>query len=107
MEKKIPSVFANKVSGNIGNNEKVAYSALDTKETITESNTLNTLKEKNINQKINEIFSSSSYVYKADVEISLRSGKVVKRIVGKNSLYLITLDNELIPIADIVDIKKI
>ena len=62
---------------------------------------------KNINQKINEIFSSSRYIYKADVEITLKSGKVVKRIVGKNSVHLITYDNELIPISDIVDIKTI
>lgn len=103
MNKKIPSVFANKIKGNVGNNEKVFYSALSSEE--VENKEIKT--PKNINQKINEIFSSSRYIYKADVEITLKSGKVVKRIVGKNSVHLITYDNELIPISDIVDIKTI
>ena len=62
--------------------------------------------EKNVNQKINDIFNSSTYVYKADVLIKLKNGEVVKKIVGRNSKHLITMDNELIPISDIVDIKK-
>ena len=31
---------------------------------------------------------------------------VNKRIVGRNSTHLITIDNELIPITDILDIEK-
>ena len=107
MNKKIPSVFANKIKGNVGNNEKVFYSALSTYENEEKAIKKDVKIPKNINQKINEIFSSSNYIYKADVEITLKSGKVVKRIVGKNSVHLITYDNELIPISDIVDIKTI
>lgn len=61
---------------------------------------------KNINQKINEVFNSSNYIYKADVELTLKSGTVVKRIVGRNSTHLITIENELIPISDVIDIKR-
>ncbi|MBR3209140.1 MAG: hypothetical protein IKF82_02615 [Bacilli bacterium] len=101
MEKKIPKVFANEVNSK-GNNNDTFYSyesSLDNKE-IKISN------EKNVNQKINDIFNSSTYVYKADVLIKLKNGEVVKKIVGRNSKHLITMDNELIPISDIVDIKK-
>ena len=39
------------------------------------------------------------------MEIKLKDGTVTKKIVGKNSTHLITMENELIPISDIVDIK--
>lgn len=102
MDKKIPKVFANKVDSD-GNNEKVYHSnnkAIEDKNEVSKFTF-----EKNINQKINDIFNSSSYVYKADVLIKLKDESVSKRIVGRNSTHLITMDNELIPISDIIDIK--
>ena len=107
MEKKLPKVFANKVEGKSGNNENVYYSHGKTEfhEDRT-SKTLSPLRGKNVNQKINEIFSSNSYIYKADVKITLKSGTVNKRIVGRNVTHLITIDNELIPITDVVDIER-
>ena len=103
MDKKIPKVFANKVDSD-GNNEKVYHStdkAIDDKKEVYKFTF-----EKNINQKINDIFNSSSYVYKADVLIKLKDETVSKKIVGRNSTHLITMDNELIPISDITDIEK-
>lgn len=104
MNKKLPSVFANKSIKSSGNNEKVFYSS--NSEVVDNSDRGIVTFEKNINQKINDIFNSSNYIYKADVEIILGDKTVTKRIVGKNSTHLITMDNELIPITDIVDIKK-
>ena len=103
MDKKIPKVFANKVDSD-GNNEKVYHSTdkvIDDKKEVSKFSF-----EKNINQKINDIFNSSNYVYKADVLIKLRNENVSKRIVGRNSTHLITMDNELIPISDIIDIER-
>ena len=40
------------------------------------------------------------------VKITLKSGTVTKRIVGRNATHLITIDNELIPITDVVDIER-
>lgn len=104
MEKKLPGVFANKVNGKAGNNEDV-YCSFDKKEERTVE-APSKLMGKNVNQKINEIFNSNSYIYKADVKITLKSGTVTKRIVGRNATHLITIDNELIPITDIVDIER-
>ena len=39
------------------------------------------------------------------MEITLEDGVVVKKIIGKNNQNLITMDNELIPINSIKDIK--
>ncbi len=122
MEKKLPGVFANKVEKPVGNNKKVFYSshndvesagvnsdAIDNRRT---GSTLSAAIEKaksagtpNINQKINSIFNSSNYIYKADVVLTTRDGKISKRIVGKNSIHLITMENELIPISEIIDIE--
>lgn len=116
MERKLPSVFANKIEKEVGNNKKVFYSGKDGVTGTSDRKATNEddfaqnikdhlIKPKNIYQKINDIFNSSRYVYKADVEITLKDGVVTKRIIGKNSNHLITIDNELIPISDIVDIK--
>lgn len=103
MDKKIPKVFANKVDSD-GNNEKVYHST--DKVLVDEKKDSKFSYEKNVNQKINDIFNSSNYVYKADVLIKLRNENVSKRIVGRNSTHLITMENELIPISDIIDIEK-
>ena len=106
MEKKLPKVFANKVVGKTGNNEEVYYSYGKDDYNDRTSNTTSKLMGKNINQKINDIFNSPNYIYKADVKLTLKNGSVTKRIVGRNSTHLITIDNELIPLTDIIDIEK-
>ena len=100
--KDLPKVFHNKLEKQINNNEKVYYSSNRTSENNQNTN----MSKKNINQIINSIFSSSDYIYKANVEIVLKDKKIIKRIIGRNKNYLITMDNELIKISDIVDIKK-
>lgn len=97
--KDLPKVFHSKVDKKFNNNEKVYYSNKDNREEVVEDN-------KNVSQKINEIFASPSYVYKANVEITLKDKKVTKRIIGRNKNYIITMDNDLIPITDIVDIRS-
>jgi hypothetical protein len=105
MNKKLPNIFANKVEKKAGNNEKVFYSTHDER-TTEETTSVIDVPKKNINQKLNDIFNSSDYIYKADVEIKLKNETVTKRIVGRNSTHLITIDNELIPLTDIIDIKR-
>ncbi len=104
MEKKLPKVFANKIEGKAGNNEDVYYSYDDKEERSVKTPSKHS--GKNLNQKLNEIFNSTSYVYKADVKITLKNGVLIKRIVGRNATHLITIDNELISLTDIVDIEK-
>ncbi len=107
MDKKLPGIYANKIDKKLNNNECVYYS--DSKKG---DNVVNKSKEKNIinkstlniNQKINNIFNSNKYVYKADVLITTKDGKITKKIIGQNKTHLITMENELIPISDILDI---
>lgn len=103
MNKKLPKVFANKIDKNIVNNKKVYYSSEANR--VEESSTKRNIDDKNIYQKISDIFSSEKFVYKANVDIKLKSGTKTVKIVGHNNIYLITMDNELIPISDIEDIN--
>ena len=109
MQKKLPKVFANSL-GKIKNNNTVFYSAdnndLNNDRNYDEKENKKKLKGKTVTQKINEIFSSPNYVYKANVEITLKDKKVTKRIIGRNKNYIITMDNDLIPITYIIDIKS-
>jgi len=110
MQKKLPKVFANSLE-EIHNNSTVFYSADSNGLTdsgdrsLEEIENVKKLKGITINQKINEIFNSPYYIYKAEVDITLDSGKVTKKIIGKNHKHLITMENELIPIETIRDIE--
>ena len=60
-----------------------------------------------INKKIDKLFKSNNYIYKIDVEIILINDTIKCTIIGKTKNSLITIDNKLISINDILDIKKI
>lgn len=126
MEKKLPSVFANKISKEINNNEKV-YSTKkeDVKEEKREEkikevkkdnkiivkknkeNKLNQPENEKITKKINEIFKTKKYIYKIPVKIKTNDDEYIKNIIGKNSKNLITIENELINIESIKDINVV
>ncbi len=99
MEKKIPKVFANKINRKIENNDSYSYTKNNE---FLKDDVVDNL---DINSKINNIFKSTNYIYKVDVNIKLKDGIVDKKIIGKKNGYLITMDNELIKIDDILDIN--
>ena len=101
--KDLPKVFRNNINKKFDNNNSVYYSNNDNRNIDFE----NTNDSKNVIQKINEIFSSPNYVYKANVEITLKDKKITKRIIGRNKNYIITMDNMLIPINEIINIRSI
>lgn len=92
--KDLPKVFQNNI--NVDNNNKFYYSK-NRNEVEYDSKT--------IYQKINEIFSAPNYVYKANVKITTRDNVFNKKIIGRNKDYIITMDNNLIPIKDIINIE--
>nr|MBP3258559.1 hypothetical protein [Bacilli bacterium] len=92
-------LFINKINKVIKNNEHLYYGKNDDEIKKSEG------KDINIRQKINDIFKSKNYIYKADVIIKTNKGEIKTSIIGKNSKNLITNESELIPIADILDIE--
>lgn len=66
-----------------------------------------TSKSIDIKSKIDRIFNNRTFIYKANVEILKNNENIEATIIGKTKEYLITMENELIPIRDIQDIKKL
>lgn len=104
---KLPEVFANTIDKKFSNNAEYSYGAKE--EPKEEKNLRKPLGnfELNINQKINKIFASSNYVYKADVKITTDNEVIVNKIIGRNNKHIITIDNKVIPIDSIKDIEII
>ena len=102
-----PSIFKNPINHPISNNE--VKNRVEESDLKKENKSVNEKKEKlfenNIKQKINAIFNSSNYIYKADVKITTKDDTFKKRIIGMHNDNLITIDNELIPINTIIDIE--
>lgn len=110
MEKKLPGVFANKIEKKLDTNKNVFYSSK--REEIKEIDgdeqfirNIPSLDGKNVKQKIYAIFHAPNYIYKADVDIKLKDKTVTKKVIGYNSRDLIAIDNTVISISEIEDIK--
>lgn len=98
MNNKLPKVFQNKIDKQINNNSKFFYSANRTLENDNKKEIID------VRKKINDIFSSTNYVYKASVLIKTTDKNIETKIIGRNKNYLITMDNKTIPINEIKDI---
>lgn len=97
----LPSVFQNKDIGNINNDQEYFYSLGN--KTNTRAKTKSNI---NIDDKINNLFKSNKFIYKLNVLISLKDKELDTTIVGKVNNSLITINNELIPISEIIDINE-
>ena len=95
---KLPSVFANPINKKINNVQETFYSHSERNIDVN---------PKDINAKINEIFSNKNHVYKSKVKITFRDKEEIVEIVGKTNLNLLTIDGKLIRIPEIVDIERI
>lgn len=60
----------------------------------------------NIDAKLKRLFNSTKYIYKLHVTIVKNNETIDTYIIGKTNNNLITLNNELIPIKDIIDIYE-
>jgi len=105
MKKKLPSLFVNKIEKKLDNNDTVFYSVLDYRKILEPTEEYNITGE-SVKDKIDGLFNSVNYVYKMNVIITLKDNKVInKDIIGQIDNNLITIDDEMINIDDISDIK--
>ena len=97
MNKKLPKVFAVPIDKKIENNKDIFISSksLDRGETTIDKN------------EIIKIFNSKTHVYKTKVSITTRNGKKEVDVVGLQNDNLLTLDGLIIPISEIIEIKKV
>ena len=102
--KKLPSIYANNIEKNKEHNESVYKSYKEeTKEPIEKKQNY---PKKTVNQKIREILNTKNHSYKTPVKIKLKDSTKQVEIIGRNTKNLITIENELIKIEDIIDIEK-
>ncbi len=96
----LPNVFQNKKIAIKENGQDLFYgNSTPTLERKTS--------HKDIKTKIKELFSSKKYVYKVDCIIETLDKKIKTSLVGQTSGSLITIDNELIPISEIIDLYEV
>lgn len=104
MKKILPNLYKGKIFENKNQNKTVIEKVKENVKNVVEEEG----DSKTINRKIKDIFSSPSYVYKADVSIVLNDGTSIKKtIIGRTNNSLITMDDELINVNDILQIDFI
>lgn len=110
MSKELPRMYQTKINKTVPSIQKV-YSTLDSRTEPRESREDRSVSNTryssiSIEKKIDNIFNSSDYVYKADVTIVTDNETIKRRIIARNRNNIITIDNEYIPISIIRDIYK-
>jgi len=99
--KKLPDLYTNSFDKKIDNS--LDYITINNTSNIENRNS----NKYDIKKKIDNIFKSSSYIYKIKVEITLKDKVIVENIVGRNNNKLITFNNDTINISEILDIKEL
>lgn len=102
---KLPKVYVNKISSKSVNNEEFFYSNEDksVSKTLDSSSAVNNLL---VQKKINDIFNSPNFVYKVNVILTLKDGKREETLIAKTNDGVLTIDNKVIPIKDILQISE-
>ena len=109
--KKLPKVFQNELKNNIKNNKRIYDSLND----IKEGNKLNISSNKDNNksnnnklsvkEKIKKLIDNNNYIFNTQVTLIFNDYEKVCSIAGVVNNHIITMDNEIIKIDDIKDIK--
>lgn len=95
----LPRVYQNRNIGSINNDQEYFYSALNNKGKRK-------VEKVDVDKKINNLFKSNKYIYKINVHIVTVNQEMDTTIIGKINNNLITIENNLIPIKDIIDINE-
>ena len=94
-----PKMYRGNIRSNINNNKTVYASYMDKFEVKTYDNS-------EVRKKINDIFSSNTFIYRTKVNIVIDGNTINKKVIGVYNNNLVTIDNEHIPIDKIQDIYK-
>ena len=99
---KKPKVFANRIDKNINNNQTVFDSSKDDFEIIED---LKLEGNESVIDKIKNLLNDKGYIFNKDVTIKTQDKKYNTHIATIVNNHIITLDNDIINIDDIIDIK--
>ena len=93
--KKLPELYKNLNTKLIDNNKKVYY--------MKEDRSVNTT---SVEDELNSIFNSLGYSYNIPVEFVTKTSTYHTSLVAKTKENVLTIDNQTIPIRDIVRITR-
>lgn len=94
-----PEMYRGNVKKEFNNNRSIYASYMD-------NNEVRVYDTSEVRKKINDIFSSSSFIYRTKVNLVIDNKIVTKKVIGVYNNDLVTIDNEHIPINVIQDIYK-
>ena len=94
-----PEMYRGNIKKEFNNNKSIYASYSDKKE-------IKVYDTSEVRKKINDIFSSSNFIYRTKVNLLIDNQVLTKKIIGVYNDNLVTIDNEHIPINIIKDIYK-
>ena len=108
--KKLPKIFQNEVLINVKNNKKV-YDSLKDSVSVVNNKEKKVIKKDNnkkiltVKEKIKELVKGNDYIFNTEVTLVFDDSEKVCNIAGIVNNHIITMDNEIIKIDDLKDIK--
>ncbi len=100
--KKLPKIYQNEINKSIKNNKTVYRFKNEDSAHRTIQETNNTITET-----LAEIFNGIGYSYNIPVNIKTKDKTYETTLVAKTSNNVVTIDNEIIPIKDIISLQKL
>lgn len=103
--KKLPKIYRNTIDYEIKNNKEMVYVKGND---ILEKNSNREEKDVtlSVEDKLSKIFNTSRHTFNIPVEIVTSSKTYSSKIAGKMKDCIITLDNDVIPMDTIIDIRE-
>ena len=99
--KKLPKVYKNNIK-NIHNNKKI-FDSLNEVSNI--DNIVNEVDKINVKDKIKKLIKDKNYIFNTKVTLVFKDREEVCNIAGVVNNNIITMDNQIIKIKDLSDIK--
>lgn len=98
--KKLPKIYQNEFNKKISNNKRTCYIKSD------EHNIIEQIDDTKIRKIIDEVFSGLGYSYNIPLTIKTKTNTYQTSLIARTKTKVVTLDNEVIPLSEIISIKK-
>lgn len=97
--KKLPKIYQNNINKKIKNNKEVCY----LKEEVVKQQPV--IQSNDVEEQLSRIFNGIGHSYNIPIIIKTSDKVYETSLIAKTSNNVITLDNDLIPIKDIINIE--
>ncbi len=102
--KKLPKIYKNNINKQINNNKNYCYI---NKDNVKENKRADIKTSSTVEETLSSIFKSTGYPYNIKVYIKTNNKEYYTYLVSRTNKTITTLDNDLIKINEIIELKKI